>query len=115
MAGRHLAEIQPLKFGREKTAKTFLFVVQGKKSLYLVLEAINDTLATYIWACPDSPSEVALKTREVETLVCSFEENKRRAYRRGNHEDFFWIEHKYQNETEDFLTWQEEFLEVIGQ
>jgi len=115
LAGRHLAEVQPLKFGREKTAKTFLFVVRGKNSLYLVLEAINDTLATYIWACPESAAEIALKTKEVENLVCSFEENRRRAYRKGHHEGFFLIEHKYQNENNDFLTWQEEFLEIIGQ
>lgn len=115
LAGQHLAEIQPLKFGRERAARTFLFVVQGRNSLYLVLEPINDTLATYLWACPDSPSEVAEKTKEVENLVCSFEEKRRRDYRKGEHIGFFRIEHRYKVEEDDFLIWQQEFQDIINQ
>ncbi len=62
LAGEHLGEIQPLIIGREQNARTFLFLIRGQKSLYLVLEPINEKLATYVWPCPVSVEEIASRT-----------------------------------------------------
>jgi hypothetical protein len=114
LAGEHLGQIQPLIIGREQNARTFLFLIRGQNSLYFVLEPINEKLATYIWTCPANVEEIASKTREIESLVCSLDEKKRLAYRKTKSEGFFSIWHKYSDETDDFLIWQQKLFDIIG-
>lgn len=109
LAGLHQSQLLPVKVGKERGTKTFLFLVQGKDALFFVLEACNAKLATYIWVCPQISDELSSRPKEVESIIKSFEEKKRLAYRSARDEGFAFIEHQYQDEKADFVDWLQKF------
>ncbi len=112
LANRHESDF-PLKFGRHISVTSFLFLVKGDHSYFLVLEAIDMELATYIWKCSQAEEELRAKIKEVESLVASFKENNRTKYIQSNPEDFYRINHKYQDGEQGFLEWQKNLTDLL--
>ena len=114
LAQQHRGDLQPLRFGKEQSVKSFLFLLMGKQSLYFVLETIDEKLATYLWACPNSDQNLEDKTSEIESLVSSLEKGKRREYSGTDADGFYKIIHEYKNEEDDFLAWQQKLFQIMN-
>ena len=112
LARKHLEKEQPLRFGRGKAINSFLFYIAGKSSNFLILETIEDKLATYVWACPESSQELQDKIEEIESLVTSLEKTIRRQYRATKPENFDYIIHRYRSGEDDFIEWQEKLQAI---
>ncbi|WP_029913818.1 hypothetical protein [Pelobacter seleniigenes] len=112
LASRHLSDFS-LKFGRNIGVTSFLFLVKGAHTFFFILEAVDQELATYIWKCPPTNEGLIEKAKEVESLVASFEENKRMKYIQSTPEDFYRINHRYQDGDQGFLDWQNKLSDLL--
>ena len=111
LAGRHLVDKMPVKLGGDP--RSFLFLLKGGQSLYLVLETLDTKLATYVWECADLEEEINKWSQEVDDLVTAFESANRQKYKKDAPENFVAINHDYLNLEDGYFDWQGRLLEVI--
>lgn len=112
LSTRHREDIANLRFTTDPVA--FLFLLEGDRRYYFVLEAYDQALATYVWESGKYDGAIQAKLEELQKLMVGFRNSSRLDYRRSNPEGFSFIEHDYSDEIVGFQKWQDNLTKIIG-
>lgn len=112
LSTRHREDLAALRFTTDPVA--FLFLLDGVRRYYFVLEVYNQALATYVWECEKDAGAIHAKLEELQRLMVGFRTRARLDYRRSSPEGFSVIEHDYSDEAAGFRKWQENLARIFG-
>lgn len=92
---------------------SFLFLLLGEQSYFVVLETLDTEEATYIWHTPKYKATLIEEVKQIDNQLSIIREKGRQAFLEINPENFTRILHDYSDNKKGFILWKSAIEELI--
>lgn len=111
LAGRHESQVMKLRFVLNPFS--FVFLLSGEQSYFVVLETLDTEEATYIWHSPKNKASLIDEVKQIENQLSIIREKGRQAFLENSPENFTKIMHDYSDNKKGFIIWKSALEEII--
>lgn len=111
LADRH--ENQVLKIRFVLNPFSFVFLLSGEQSYFIVLETLDTEEATYIWHSPKNKASLIEEVKNIENQLSIIREKGRQTFLENRPDNFTRIIHDYSDNKKGFIIWKSTIEELI--
>ncbi len=111
LADRHESRVMKIRFVLNPFS--FLFLLVGEQSYFIVLETLDTEEATYIWHTPKYKATLIEEVIQIDNQLSIIREKGRQAFLEINPENFTRILHDYSDNKKGFILWKSAIEELI--
>jgi hypothetical protein len=111
LADRHESRVMKIRFVLNPFS--FLFLLVGEQSYFIVLETLDTEEATYIWHTPKYKATLIEEVKQIDNQLSIIREKGRQAFLEINPENFIRILHDYSDNKKGFILWKSAIEELI--
>jgi len=111
LADRHESRVMKIRFVLNPFS--FLFLIVGEQSYFIVLETLDTEEATYIWYTPKYKATLIEEIKQIDNQLSIIREKGRKAFLEINPENFTRILHDYSDNKKGFILWKSAIEELI--
>lgn len=107
-------EIEYTKLSMTGKPLSFIFLVKGNNSFYLIWETYSTKEATYIWKLKTVDFiPIHLQIKEIQSTIHYLRQHNKLEYKKQKVENFHWLEHNYSNLDNGFEEWKNKFEAIV--
>ncbi len=111
LADRHENLIMKIRFVLNPFS--FVFLLSGGQSYFIVLETLDTEEATYIWHTPKNKASLIEEVKQIDNQLGIIREKGRQAFLENSPENFTKIIHDYSDNKKGFILWKSSLEEII--
>ncbi|MEZ4969425.1 MAG: DEAD/DEAH box helicase family protein [Flavobacteriaceae bacterium] len=111
LAERHESSIMKIRFVLNPIS--FVFLLAGEKSYFVVLETLDTEEATYIWHTPKNKSSLIGEIKQIDSQLGIIREKGRQTFLENSPENFARIIHDYSDNKKGFIIWKSALEEIV--
>jgi hypothetical protein len=111
LADRHESRVMKIRFVLNPFS--FLFLLVGEQSYFIVLETLDTEEATYIWHTPKYKATLIEEVKQIDNQLSIIREKGRQAFLEINPENFTRILHDYSDNKKGFILWKSAIEELF--
>ena len=111
LAERHESSIMKIRFVLNPFS--FVFLLAGDQSYFIVLETLDTEEATYIWHAPKNKSSLIEEVKQIDSQLSTIRKKGRQAFLENNPENFTRIMHDYSDNKKGFIIWKSALEEIV--
>ena len=111
LADRHENQIMKIRFVLNPFS--FVFLLAGVQSYFIVLETLDTEEATYIWHTPKNKASLIEEVKQIDNQLSIIREKGRQAFLESSPENFTKIIHDYSDNKKGFILWKSALEETI--
>ena len=111
LADRHESRVMKIRFVLNPFS--FLFLLVGEQSYFIVLETLDTEEASYIWHTPKYKATLMEEVKQIDNQLSIIREKGRQAFLEINPENFTRILHDYSDNKKGFILWKSAIEELI--
>lgn len=111
LANRHESQVMKIRFALNPFS--FVFLLAGEQSYFVVLETLDTEEATYIWLTPKSKTSLIEEVKQIDNQLSIIREKGRQAFLENSPNNFTRIVHDYSENKKGFIIWKSAIEELI--
>jgi superfamily II DNA or RNA helicase len=111
LADRHESQVMKIRF--VLTPFSFVFLLAGEQSFFVVLETLDTEEATYIWHTPKVKASLIEEVKQIDNQLSIIREKGRQTFLENSPENFSKIIHDYSDNKKGFILWKSAIEELI--
>ena len=111
LADRHENQVMKIRFVLNPFS--FVFLLAGEQSYFVVLETLDTEEATYIWHTAKKKASLIEEIKQIDNQLSIIREKGRQAFLEKSPENFTKIIHDYSNIKKGFILWKSALEETI--
>ncbi|WAC03266.1 DEAD/DEAH box helicase [Lacinutrix neustonica] len=111
LAERHERSIMKIRFVLNPFS--FVFLLAGEQSYFVVLETLDTEEATYIWHTLKNKSSLIEEVKQIDSQLSIIREKGRQTFLENSPENFVRIIHDYSDNKKGFIIWKSALEEII--
>lgn len=111
LAERHASQIMKIRFVLHPFS--FVFLLTGEQSYFVVLETLNTEEATYIWHTPKDKSTLMEEVKQIDNQLNIIRDKGRQNFLEVSPDNFTRILHDYSDNKKGFIIWKSAIEELI--
>jgi superfamily II DNA or RNA helicase len=111
LAERHASQIMKIRFVLHPFS--FVFLLAGGQSYYVVLETLDTEEATYIWHTPKDKSTLMEEVKQIDSQLNIIRDKGRQNFLENSPDNFTRILHDYSDNKKGFIIWKSAIEELI--
>lgn len=111
LAARHENQVMKIRFVLNPFS--FVFLIAGEHSFFVVLETLDTEEATYIWHTPKNKSSLIEEVKQIDNQLSIIREKGRQSFLENSPDNFTRILHDYSNNIKGFILWKSALEETI--
>jgi hypothetical protein len=92
---------------------SFVFLLAGEQSYFVVLETLDTEEATYIWHSPKNKSSLIEEVKQIDSQLSIIREKGRQSFLENSPENFTRIMHDYSDNKKGFIIWKSALVEIV--
>jgi superfamily II DNA or RNA helicase len=111
LADRHESQVMKIRFVLNPFS--FVFLLGGKQSYFIILETLDTEEATYIWHSAKSKAFLIEEVKQIDNQLGIIREKGRQAFLENSPGNFTKIIHDYSDNKKGFILWKSALEESI--
>ena len=111
LAERHASQIMKIRFVLHPFS--FVFLLAGGQSYYVVLETLDTEEATYIWLTPKDKLTLMEEVKQIDSQLNIIRDKGRQNFLENSPDNFTRIFHDYSDNKKGFIIWKSAIEELI--
>lgn len=111
LADRHEKQVMKIRF--VLSPFSFIFLLAGEYSYFIVLETLNTEEATYIWYTSKNKASLIEEVKQIDNQLSIIREKGRQAFLENSPDNFTRILHDYSDNKKGFIIWKSTIEELI--
>ncbi|ASB50385.1 DEAD/DEAH box helicase [Alkalitalea saponilacus] len=111
LADRHENLVMKIRFVLNPFS--FVFLLAGKNSYFILLETLDTEEATYIWHTSKNKASLIDEIKQIDNQISTIKEKGRQAFLGNCPENFTRIIHDYSDRKKGFILWKSALEEII--
>ena len=111
LADRHENQVMKIRF--VVNPFSFVFLLAGEQSYFVVLETLDTEEATYIWHTPKNKVSLIEEVKQIDSQLSIIREKGRQTFLENSPENFTRILHDYSDNQKGFIIWKSAMEELI--
>ena len=111
LAERHASQIMKIRFVLHPFS--FVFLLTGEQSYFVVLETLNTEEATYIWHTPKDKATLMEEVKQIDNQLNIIRDKGRQNFLEVSPDNFTRILHDYSDNKKGFIIWKSAIEELI--
>lgn len=111
LADKHENQVMKIRFVLNPFS--FVFLLAGEQSYFVVLETLDTEEATYIWHTPKHKASLIEQVKQIDNQLSIIREKGRQAFLECSPENFTRILHDYSDNKKGFIIWKSAIEELI--
>jgi hypothetical protein len=92
---------------------SFVFLLQGNQSFFIILETLDTEEATYIWVSPKNKASLIKEVKRIDSQLQLIRERGRQKFLENVPNNFTRIFHDYSDDKKGFIIWKSALEELI--
>lgn len=110
LADRHENQVMKIRFVLNPFS--FVFLLAGENSYFILLETLDTEEATYIWHTSKNKASLIEEIKQIDNQLSTIKENGRQAFLENCPENFTRIIHDYSDRKKGFIIWKSALEEI---
>ena len=111
LADKHENQVMKIRFVLNPFS--FVFLLAGEQSYFVVLETLDTEEATYIWHTPKNKASLIEEVKQIDNQLSIIREKGRQVFLENSPENFTKIIHDYSDNKKGFILWKSALEEII--
>ncbi|WP_445957702.1 TOTE conflict system archaeo-eukaryotic primase domain-containing protein [Yeosuana sp.] len=111
LAERHENQVMKIRF--VLSPFSFVFLLAGEHSYFIVLETLDTEEATYIWHNPKNKASLIEEVKQIDDQLSIIREKGRQVFLENSPDNFTRILHDYSDNKKGFIIWKSAIEELI--
>jgi len=111
LADKHENQVMKIRFVLNPFS--FVFLLAGEQSYFVVLETLDTEEATYIWHTPKIKASLIEEVKQIDNQLSIIREKGRQVFLENSPENFTKIIHDYSDNKKGFILWKSALEEII--
>ena len=111
LAERHESQVMKIRFVLHPFS--FVFLLAGGQSYFVVLETLDTEEATYIWHTPKDKSTLMEEVKQIDSQLNIIRDKGRQNFLEVSPDNFTRILHDYSDNKKGFIIWKSAIEELI--
>ena len=111
LADRHENQIMKIRFVLNPFS--FVFLLAGENSYFIILETLDTEEATYIWRTHKNKASLIEEIKQIDNQLSIIREKGRQTFLEKSPENFTRIMHDYSDNKKGFIVWKSALEETI--
>ncbi len=111
LAERHASQVMKIRFVLNPFS--FVFLLAGGQSYFVVLETLDTEEATYIWHTPKDKSTLMEEVKQIDSQLNIIRDKGRQNFLEVSPDNFTRILHDYSDNKKGFIIWKSAIEELI--
>ena len=111
LAERHASQIMKIRFVLHPFS--FVFLLAGEQSYFVVLETLDTEEATYIWHTPKDKATLMEEVKQIDNQLNIIRDKGRQNFLEVSPDNFTRILHDYSDNKKGFIIWKSAIEELI--
>lgn len=111
LADRHDNQVMKIRF--VLSPFSFVFLLAGEHSYFIVLETLDTEEATYIWHTSKNKASLIEEVKQIDNQLSIIREKGRQAFLENSPDNFTRILHDYSENKKGFIIWKSALEETI--
>ena len=111
LAERHASQVMKIRFVLNPFS--FVFLLAGGQSYFVVLETLDTEEATYIWRTPKDKSTLMEEVKQIDNQLNIIRDKGRQNFLENSPDNFTRIFHDYSDNKKGFIIWKSAIEELI--
>lgn len=111
LADRHESQVMKIRFVLNPFS--FVFLLAGENSYFIILETLDTEEATYIWHTAKNKSALIEEVKQIDNQLSIIREKGRQTFLEKSPENFARIIHDYSDNKKGFIIWKSALEEII--
>ena len=111
LADRHESSIMKIRFVLNPFS--FVFLLSGEQSYFVVLETLDTEEATYIWHTPKNKASLIEEVKLIDDQLNIIREKGRQKFLENSPDNFTRIIHDYSDNKKGFIIWKSAIEELV--
>lgn len=111
LADRHENQIMKIRFVLNPFS--FVFLLAGEQSYFVVLETLDTEEATYIWHTKKNKASLIEEVKQIDNQLSIIREKGRQSFLEKSPENFARVIHDYSDNKKGFIIWKSAIEETI--
>ena len=111
LAERHASQVMKIRFVLHPFS--FVFLLAGGQSYFVVLETLDTEEATYIWHTPKDKSTLMEEVKQIDNQLNIIRDKGRQNFLEISPDNFTRILHDYSDNKKGFIIWKSAIEELI--
>lgn len=111
LADRHKSQVMKIRFVLNPFS--FVFLLSGEQSYFVVLETLDTKEATYIWHTTKNNTSLIEEIKQIDNQLSIIREKGRQAFLEYSPQNFTRIIHDYSDNKKGFILWKSALEEII--
>lgn len=111
LADKHENQVMKIRFVLNPFS--FVFLLAGEQSYFVVLETLDTEEATYIWHTPKNKASLIEEVKQIDNQLSIIREKGRQFFLENSPENFTKIIHDYSDNKKGFILWKSALEEII--
>jgi len=111
LADKHENQVMKIRFVLNPFS--FVFLLAGEQSYFVVLETLDTEEATYIWNTPKNKASLIEEVKQIDNQLSIIREKGRQTFLENSPENFARIIHDYSDNKKGFILWKSALEEII--
>jgi len=110
LAERHKSQVMKIRFVLHPFS--FVFLLEGEQSYFVVLETLDTEEATYIWHTPKDKATLIEEVKQIDNQLNIIREKGRQNFLDVSPDNFTRILHDYSDDKKGFVQWKSALEEL---
>lgn len=111
LAERHASQVMKIRFVLNPFS--FVFLLAGDQSYFVVLETLDTEEATYIWLTPKDKATLMEEVKQIDSQLNIIRDKGRQNFLEVSPDNFTRILHDYSDNKKGFIIWKSAIEELI--
>lgn len=111
LADKHENQVMKIRFVLNPFS--FVFLLAGEQSYFVVLETLDTEEATYIWHTPKNKASLIEEVKQIDNQLNIIREKGRQVFLENSPDNFTRILHDYSDNKKGFIIWKSAIEELI--
>lgn len=111
LAERHESSVMKIRFVLNPFS--FVFLLAGEQSYFVVLETLDTEEATYIWHTPKNKASLIEEVKQIDNQLNIIREKGRQTFLENSPDNFTRIIHDYSDNKKGFIIWKSAIESLI--
>jgi len=111
LADKHENQVMKIRFVLNPFS--FVFLLAGEQSYFVVLETLDTEEATYIWHTSKNKASLIEEVKQIDNQLSIIREKGRQVFLENSPENFTKIIHDYSDNKKGFILWKSALEEII--
>jgi hypothetical protein len=111
LADRHENQVMKIRF--VLSPFSFVFLLAGEQSYFIVLETLDTEEATYSWHTQKNKASLIEEVKQIDNQLSIIREKGRQAFLENSPVNFTKIIHDYSDNKKGFILWKSAIEELI--